>query len=100
LTVFSPLIFEQSVPATYDPNGTVLRSLIHDIIDLYETNRKECAKILLELPLWVVTGTFKSKSGDEEIDDNRKDWVLENMVVEVRSTLFPSLFQFFTSNSS
>lgn len=72
----------QSVPPTYDPNGTILRSLIHDIIDLYETNRKECAKLLLELPMWVVAGTFKASTNDD--DDNRKDWNLENLVVEVR----------------
>lgn len=80
------IYIKQSVPATYDPNGTVLRSLIRDIIDLYETNRKECAKLLLELPLWVVTGTFKSKSEEDDgDDDDRKDWVLENLIVEVGS---------------
>ena len=75
----------QSVPAPYDLSGTVLRSLIHDIVDLYEVNRKECAKILLELPNWLAPGTFKAKDAPREEDaTERKDWLLENLVVEVR----------------
>lgn len=71
------------MPGLYDPNGAVLRSLIHDIIDLYETNRKEAAKLLLELPLWVVAGTFKGTPVED--GEPGPEWVLENLVVEVTS---------------
>lgn len=75
------------MPGPYDPSGTILRSLIHDIINLYEINRKECATILLDLPKWLAPGTFKPKiapAEDEEDDASVKsDWILENMVVEV-----------------
>ena len=80
--------FQQSVPSRYDPSGQILRSLIHDIIDLYEINRKECAGILLDLPNWCREGTFKRKEQEGDQQDEQKtgrsEWVLENMVVEVR----------------
>lgn len=76
----------------------MLRSLIHDIIDLYEINRKEAAAILLDLPSWVAPGTFKPKdapAGDEESAEAsaQSEWVLENMIVEVRCCLPSFLFR-------
>lgn len=75
---------EQSVPAVYDPNGAVVRSLIFDIIDLYEINRKECAAILLQLPKWCKRGTFRGKDGEDDLPADAREWSLENLVVEVR----------------
>jgi nuclear cap-binding protein subunit 1 len=43
-------------------NGVILRTLVNDVIDIFEVNRKECDKILLELPRWVGRGTFKTKA--------------------------------------
>ncbi|ORY91755.1 MIF4G like-domain-containing protein [Leucosporidium creatinivorum] len=88
--VYLKLFDDESVPGPYDPSGTILRSLIHDIIDLYEINRKEAAGILLELPNWVAPGTFKPKQSDESSEaEAQSEWVLENMIVE---SILTSLF--------
>lgn len=50
-------------------------------------NRKECAKVLLELPQWFVPGTFLAKaSKDDDRPEEpleRRDWNLGNLIVEV-----------------
>ncbi|SCV70543.1 BQ2448_3305 [Microbotryum intermedium] len=97
---------QQTVPETYDPSGAIIRSLIFDIINLYEHNRKEAAKLLMELPRWFTPRTFKTDDAqkkkddddeekrDDEIDDGvdrekdevegkRSEWVIEHLVVEV-----------------
>ena len=84
----------------------VLRTLVNDVIDIFEVNRKECAKILLELPRWVGRNTFKTRATAEkprtEEGDNNPDepteaseWILEHLLLEVR---FPVLFVFFLSD--
>ncbi|CEQ40467.1 SPOSA6832_02087, partial [Sporobolomyces salmonicolor] len=81
----------QTVPSAYDPAGAVIRSLINDIINLYEVNRKEAATVLLELPKWFKKGTFKPskpagrRDDDEEVEEEESEgpgWILENMIVE------------------
>ncbi|KAK0523219.1 Nuclear cap-binding protein subunit 1 [Tilletia horrida] len=47
-----------TVPAPNTPSSLVLRSIIADVIDLYEVNRKECTSILVELPKWFRWSTF------------------------------------------
>ncbi|GAA5870142.1 hypothetical protein JCM8547_006899 [Rhodosporidiobolus lusitaniae] len=92
------LFDDETVPTVYDPAGTVIRSLIGDLITLYETNRKEAATLLLELPRWFRKGTFKAagstalakkeegdeemKEGEEKEEEQGPGWSLENMVVE------------------
>jgi hypothetical protein len=76
----------------------VLRSLLADIIDLYEVNRKECARILFDFARWCRRGTFVGKGsnpekglfGDAEDDwvagpdgEVRGGWVLDDVLVEV-----------------
>ena len=41
------------------PDGWTLRGLVLDIINIFEVNRKDCARILLTLPRYVAPGTFK-----------------------------------------
>lgn len=93
---------DDSVPTAYDPAGIVVRSLISDLITLYETNRKEAATLLLELPRWFKKGTFKPVGGKaqpkEEDEDMAEEesiegpqWSLENIMVEVRFLLFSLL---------
>lgn len=57
------------------------------MVDIFEVNRKECARLLLEYPKWCVPGTFKPGSGapPTEEDPNVKNWQLESVVVEVSS---------------
>ncbi|CAD6888426.1 unnamed protein product [Tilletia controversa] len=50
--------FGETVPVFNTPASVVLRSIISDIIDLYEINRKEATSLLVELPKWFRLGTF------------------------------------------
>ena len=67
------------MPGIDTPSGAIIRSLIHDVIHLYEVNRKECAKILLSLRRWFTSTTFAPK--EKTVDSS--EWILENLVVEV-----------------
>lgn len=77
----------KATPPRETPEGAYLRFLTRDIIDVFEVNRKECAKILLELPLWVRPGTFKTPPGKDQANgdaaQNDNAWVVDNLVVEV-----------------
>jgi nuclear cap-binding protein subunit 1 len=51
-------------------------------------NRKECARIVLELPRWFTWGTFKEKgrAGPEPAVEESAaimGWALENTILEV-----------------
>ncbi|GAA5895142.1 hypothetical protein JCM6882_008291 [Rhodosporidiobolus microsporus] len=90
------LFDDETVPNPYDPSGALVRSLVADLITLYETNRKEAAQLLLELPKWFKKGTFRSAAAagankrrdgeDEEMKEEEAvegpQWSLENIVVE------------------
>ncbi|BGP23709.1 Nuclear cap-binding protein subunit 1 [Rhodotorula toruloides] len=86
------LFDDDTVPSDYDPAGVVVRSLIADVISLYETNRKEAATILLELPKWFKRGTFRvnkpARRPDDALDIPEEEapegpnWSLENLLVE------------------
>lgn len=73
-------------PDFTDPAGYVIRTNILDIIDIYEINRKECARLLLEYPKWNLRGTFKPKPGSTVAVEPApgKDWQLESTIIEVR----------------
>lgn len=84
--------FGASVPQPGTPAALVLRSLAEDVVDLYVTNRKECAQTLLALPLWLRRGTFGGKVppstglfGDEtpwQASEAEGPWSLEDLLVE------------------
>lgn len=66
-------------------SGFLIRSNIRDTVDIFEINRKECARLLLEYPKWCVPGTFKPKSEAPppiEEDPNAKNWQHESVVIE------------------
>lgn len=70
-----------------------MRSALLDIIDVFEVNRKECARLLVEYPRWTLPGTFKPKPGapSNPEDESGKKWQLESTVIEVRWLPFLSL---------
>ena len=54
------------------------------MIDIFEVNRKECARLLLEYPKWALPGTFKPRPGAPPQEPVAgKDWQLESTVIEV-----------------
>lgn len=85
------------MPSSHSPAGVILRSLFADLIDIYEVNRKECARILLDLPRWLRRGTFAGRVqielglfGEEEEDwvnigdgEPEGGWSLDDLIVEV-----------------
>ena len=70
--------------------GYAVNSIIADVIDIFEVNRKECARLLLELPKWMLGGTFKPRPGAPWDDSETPGpaWQLESCVMEVCRKLF------------
>ncbi len=65
-----------------------MRADLLDIIEIFEVNRKECARLLIEYPKWTVKGTFKPRPGDsaeasDPIPLPGRDWQLESTLIEV-----------------
>lgn len=84
---YFPRLFPSDVSPDFDnPVGYVIRTSILDIVDIFEVNRKECARFLLEYPKWNLPGTFKPKPGSTMNVEPAagKDWQLESTVIEVR----------------
>ncbi|KAG8218274.1 MIF4G like-domain-containing protein [Butyriboletus roseoflavus] len=89
---FFHLFDNATTPEPINVSGFLIRSNIRDMVDIFEINRKECARLLLEYPKWCVPGTFKPRSGappTTEEDPNAKNWQLESVVIE---TVLGSLF--------
>jgi len=70
------------------PEGFLLRSTWSDIIDIYEINRKEAARVLLDSARWFKPGTFRPKPGTvpppQPDDPPPTGYQLELSVMEVR----------------
>ncbi|SPO31731.1 related to 80 kDa nuclear cap binding protein [Ustilago trichophora] len=86
-----PRWFHNSVPKVASPASVVLRAILADMIDLYEVNRKEAAKLILDLPNWLRRGTFGSKVSSEaglfgEVDEQapaeESGYSLDDLLVE------------------
>lgn len=75
----------QISPDPNTPSGYAVRTALLDILDIFEVNRKDCARLLLEYPKWNLPGTFKPKPGAPVENDPvpGKDWQLESTVIEV-----------------
>ena len=71
-------------PDPTTPAGFILRSNILDTIDIFEVNRKECARLLLEYPKWTLPGIFKARPGAPPSPlVEGKNWDLDNTLIEV-----------------
>lgn len=80
---------KQIVPASDTLQGWTLRSLVHDIIHLFEVNRKESARILLSLAQYLPKNLFKSPSAPKSEDTDGPTLSLESLII---STLFGCIF--------
>lgn len=74
---------------TVNPTSTLgyaVGALLSDVIDIFEVNRKECARLVLELPKWLPAGTFKARPGvpSENGEASGPAWQLESCIMEVR----------------
>ncbi|KAF8966447.1 MIF4G like-domain-containing protein [Flammula alnicola] len=78
-------LFQNDVsPDPSTPPGYVIRTALLDIVDIFEVNRKDCARLLLEYPKWNLPGTFKPKPGATIAVEPApgKDWQLESTIIE------------------
>lgn len=94
----------QIVPSPSTPSGWILRQIVHDTITIFEVNRKECARLLLELPNWLESGTFKPPANVQvDSDGPQPTWSLESLVVSniiatiIRLPSPPHLTLYYTS---
>ncbi|KAL5508487.1 CBC1 [Sanghuangporus vaninii] len=79
-------LFDNTVTA--DPSsdlGYAVNVLLSDVIDIFEVNRKECARLLLEIPKWLPRGTFKARPGvpTENGSASGPAWELESCIMEI-----------------
>ncbi|BEI93243.1 uncharacterized protein CcaverHIS019_0508710 [Cutaneotrichosporon cavernicola] len=75
------LFNESVVPPTNTILGWTLRSLLLDTLNIFEVNRKECARFLLNISRYLAPGTFKS-------EESESTYSLESSVV---STIISTL---------
>ncbi|ESK93122.1 cap binding protein 80-pb [Moniliophthora roreri MCA 2997] len=80
------LFSDDITPDPNTPAGYAVRTGLLAIIDIFEVNRKECARLLLEYPKWTLPGTFKPKPGAPPPEHEpivSKDWQLESTLLEI-----------------
>ncbi|WVF72372.1 hypothetical protein IAT40_007187 [Kwoniella sp. CBS 6097] len=75
------LFADEVVPATETVDGWFLRSLVLDLINIYEVNRKECASLLLNLRNHLPKGTFKPTTPPTDDSEPVSTWSLESLVI-------------------
>ena len=83
----------QTTPDASTPAGYVISRCLLDMLDIFEINRKEGARLMLELPRWFDYKTFKGRRPDgDNLDGEGIDtmqWNLEATTVEVRVSSHP-----------
>jgi hypothetical protein len=97
------LPWQVTIDAT-TPEGFLLRSTWTDMMDIYEINRKEAARILLDSARWFKPGTFRPKPGSvpplQADDPPPTGYQLELSVMEVNDPPLFFSFLFFLPFSS
>ncbi|GMK55464.1 hypothetical protein CspeluHIS016_0205200 [Cutaneotrichosporon spelunceum] len=78
------LFNEGVVPPTNTVLGWTLRSLLLDTLNIFEVNRKECARFLLNISRYLTPGTFKS-------EESESTYSLESSVVSTILSTFCTL---------
>ncbi|KAI0034391.1 MIF4G like-domain-containing protein [Vararia minispora EC-137] len=81
------LFADDVTPSPKTPDGYSVRSDILDILDIFEINRKECARLLVDYPRWTRAGTFKPRPGGSDGNSDRsvpaeEGWQLESSIIE------------------
>ncbi|WVW83418.1 hypothetical protein I302_105438 [Kwoniella bestiolae CBS 10118] len=82
------LFGDDVVPPPETLEGWVLQSLVLDLINIYEVNRKESASLLLSLKKFLPRNTFKPTNPPENPDEEVSTWSNESLII---STLLNSL---------
>ncbi|WWD15707.1 hypothetical protein CI109_100129 [Kwoniella shandongensis] len=82
------LFAEDVVPSSDTLSGWTLRSLVLDMLNIYEVNRKDCARLLLSLRSNLPRDTFKPPSQPADAPPPPSTWSLESLII---STLLGSM---------
>ncbi|KAF9268370.1 hypothetical protein L218DRAFT_977625 [Marasmius fiardii PR-910] len=73
-------------PDPKTPAGYAVRTDLSAIVDIFEVNRKESARLLLEYPKWALPGTFKPRPGAPTSESEpvvTTEWQLESTILEI-----------------
>ncbi|KAG6849318.1 hypothetical protein H0H93_009459 [Arthromyces matolae] len=75
----------QITPDPNTPAGYAVRTALVDTLAIFEVNRKDCARLLLEYPKWTFPGAFKPKPGaSAEVEPiPGQNWQLESTLLEI-----------------
>ncbi|POW03729.1 hypothetical protein PSTT_10910, partial [Puccinia striiformis] len=84
--LYYKLFSDNTVPTRAKANGVILRTLANDVIDIFEVNRKECAKFYSNCLVGLAKSTIESS-----------DLILEHLLLEVYTYKF---FSFCNQNLS
>ncbi|KAG8935874.1 hypothetical protein FRC02_005873 [Tulasnella sp. 418] len=93
--VYLSLFPDDVTPNDQTPGGYVVRSCMIDMLNIFEVNRKENARLTLDLPRWFHARTFDRDRQVDDEDDNdnteveKMEWNLECLAIEtILSTTF------------
>ncbi|KAG9017386.1 hypothetical protein FRB95_000806 [Tulasnella sp. JGI-2019a] len=88
--VYLSIFPSDMTPLEMTPSAYLVRTCMVDMLNIYEVNRKEGARLLLDLPRWWAYRTFKGRDDIQgEEGKETMQWVLECTAVEtVLSTAF------------
>ncbi|WVR04989.1 hypothetical protein IAU60_002001 [Kwoniella sp. DSM 27419] len=75
------LFATEVVPEPSTLEGWVLQSLVLDLVNIYEVNRKDCASLLLNLRIHFPRDTFKPTAPPAEDAPPASTWSLESLVI-------------------
>ncbi|KAG8900835.1 hypothetical protein FRB99_005740 [Tulasnella sp. 403] len=83
-TIHIRLFPDDVTPEDTTPAGYLVRTCMQDILDIFEINRKEAARLILDLPRWWDPATFKGQIEADGLGETERDmqWSLECIAVE------------------
>ena len=76
------MLIAQTVPARDDANGVIMRTLIQDLMDIFEVNRREAAGHLISLSRWFPEEFFKPLQAPADESATVGTWIPEHILVE------------------
>ncbi|KAG9043672.1 hypothetical protein FS837_009258 [Tulasnella sp. UAMH 9824] len=85
-SVYLRLFDEEVTPNDHTASGYLVRSCVRDTLEIFEVNRKEAARILLDLHRWWEPSTFKRRHQDDDAspppEGDIMEWNLDCLVIE------------------
>ncbi|KAG8950908.1 hypothetical protein FRC04_006972 [Tulasnella sp. 424] len=90
-SVYLRVFDDEVTPNDHTPSGYLVRSCVRDTLEIFEVNRKEAARILLDLPRWWNPSTFKRRHQDDDAsplpEGDIMEWNLDCLIIETTLSL-------------